>query len=309
MSLRHRNFRPALETLESRDVPSTSSVLSFNPGIAVPSPSSLWRSLHDYYTKLAHHGGANVLFLGDSITQRWLSVGRASWNHYFAPMSSYDFGISGDVTQTLLWRISHGELTGLQPKVVVLMIGTNNLSTATSSEIVGGIHTITNVIQAYAPSARILLLGILPRGGPQDTDERAKIAAINQELPRLDNHHTLRFLNVDSLFSAPDGEPLPTLLPDQLHPGAVGYQVLGKAIYPWVRSLLTSAPTPPTPAPTADQGTNNSAPNTQSPSTPAPANNQDNNPPQQPTISFPQLPSLDGNAASQIWAQLGTGFF
>jgi lysophospholipase L1-like esterase len=287
-----RRFRPHFEQLESRDTPSTSPVL------AVPARSTSWLDSHVQFVKLAHEGGINVLFLGDSITQRWLSVGRATWNRDFASLGTYDFGIMGDATQNLLWRVTHGELIGINPKVVVLMVGTNNLSTANAAQITAGISATTKAIHNALPSTKILLLGILPRGGPEDTALRTESAAINQRLTKLANGGSVRFLDASGLFLGSDGMPRLDLMPDQLHPSAAGYQALGQAIVPIVRAMLAPPPPPPAPTPApapAPHGT-----------TPGP----NITPNFQPTIAVNPAPNgfttnwFDGNAASQIWNQM-----
>ncbi len=298
-------FRPSVEMLERRDVPSAG-VLSTDPTVPVPAPVGAWVRQHQFFSNLARNGHANLLFLGDSITARWLTVGRASWNRYFAPTGAYDFGISGDATQNLLWRITHGELNGMQSRVIVLMIGTNNLSTSTAGPIVNAISSITQVIHTYLPNSKILLLGILPRGGPQDTDLRAEIAAINSQLFKLSSH-SLRFVDVGGLFVNPDGTPRADLLPDTLHLSASGYRVLARAISPVVSQLLAStmplrpAPAPAPPAPTI--------PSTTSPTTTT-TNSTNYLNQQQPTISGNPLPSAggnwyEGNAASQVTPTMG----
>lgn len=307
MPSRCRTFRPVVEMLESRDVPSTQLVAP-DPTVPVPAPVGAWVRQHQFFSNLAKNGHANLLFLGDSITAHWLTVGRASWTRYFSPQGAYDFGISGDATQNLLWRITHGELNGIQPRVVVLMIGTNNLETSPPGAIVSAIASATQVIHTYLPNSKVLLLGILPRGGPLDTNLRAEISAINGQLFKLSSHN-VRFLDVGSLFVGPDGTPRAELMPDALHLSAGGYRVMAQAINPAVRQLLLSTARPartpapaPAPAPTVPT-TSPPSSNTQNIATINAAN------PQQ-TISGNPMPAtggnwFDGNAASQVWTQMG----
>lgn len=234
-----RAFRPSVEQLESRALPS-----GLNPAAAAPAPVRAWMDRHNYFSRLAQHG-CNVVFLGDSITERWLSAGRASWMRYFAPLGSYDFGINGDATQNLLWRVKHGELSGPAPKEVVIMIGTNNVASASAVAIVNGISSIAQTIRANRPGTKVLLLGILPRGGPDDTFLRANITAVNQRLARLDNGSSIRFVDPSGYFTDGAGVPRTDLMPDYLHPNAIGYEVLSQAISKTVRALLNPGQSQP----------------------------------------------------------------
>ena len=88
-----------------------------------------WVKRHDGFVEIAKAGNVDVLFIGDSITDAWRRPspdGKAVWDANFAPLRAANFGISGDRTQHLLWRLQNGELDGIKPKAVVMMIGTNN---------------------------------------------------------------------------------------------------------------------------------------------------------------------------------------
>jgi len=200
------------------------------------SPEQLanWRRRHEEFVALARAGNIDVACFGDSITDQWRDEGRASWDRHLAPLRAANFGLSGDRTQQLLWRLENGGLEGLSPRVVVLLIGTNNLAPGldpqpsltprnTVPEIIAGITACVQLLRSRLPAARLLLHGILPRdaaGAPA----RTEIAAINAALRRLDdNGATIRFLDLGPAFLAPDGSPGPELKPDLLHLSAAGY--------------------------------------------------------------------------------------
>jgi lysophospholipase L1-like esterase len=158
----------------------------------VPAQGAKWMKLHEDFVQIARQGGVDVLFLGDSITDLWrydvlggIPRGKAVWDRDFAPLHAANFGISGDRTQHVLWRIEHGELDGISPKVVVLLIGTNNTGTEpdgrirnSAPEIIAGVTAIVGEVRARLPGARILLMGVFPRGKIDDP-RRRQIAQVN----------------------------------------------------------------------------------------------------------------------------------
>ena len=123
------------------------------PWIAVARPwgSAAWLAQHDAYVSRARQGGIDVLFLGDSITENFVTRGSDAWNREIAPLGNVaDFGIGGDRTQFVLWRAQHGELAGSGARVVVLMAGTNNLATATPANVARGVSAIVDAVRAAA---------------------------------------------------------------------------------------------------------------------------------------------------------------
>jgi N-acetylglucosamine-6-sulfatase len=131
-------------------------------GPATIVPAEKDRPRHDGFVQIAQAGGVDLLFLGDSITDGWRGQGKSVWDKYWAPLKAANFGIGGDRTEHVIWRLRHGELEGIQPKLVVLMIGTNNGESA--EDVALGIKTIIADINERSPTSRILLLGIFPRG-------------------------------------------------------------------------------------------------------------------------------------------------
>src|SRR5205823_5263650 len=135
---------------------------------------------HDTFVQIAKRGGVDVLFLGDSITDAWggdghdpRAAGAAIFKEEFVPLKTANFGIGGDRTQHVLWRLQNGELEGIQPKVVMLMIGTNNSNGRdnTAEEIADGIKAIVKEVHKHSPRTKVLLLGIFPRG-PKPNPQR-----------------------------------------------------------------------------------------------------------------------------------------
>ena len=195
-------------------------------------------------------GPVGLLFVGDSITERW-HIAPHIWNTYYGKYQPANFGIGGDRTSHVIWRIEHGELDGLAPKVTVLMLGTNNSLDYNAEQIAAANRKIVGMIRARLPETKILVLGIFPRG-PRDrggnpitqahVDEAAKrmqtIDAVNRDLAGLDDGKSIRFLNINHVFLGQDGRIPFSIMPDQLHPGAAGYQLWADAMQPLLESML-----------------------------------------------------------------------
>lgn len=199
-----------------------------------------WQRTHWGFVEKAKAGGWDVLFLGDSITKNWMQQGRAVWDAHYEPMRALDIGIGGDTTRQTIWRIDHEALDGMQPKVVVLMIGVNNVNAraATAEEIAKGISEILTRIETKLPQAKILLLSVLPVGNPSLNPEVQKVNAL---LPKLANGK-VRFLDVTSRFASPEGKLiLENYKPDQLHLLEAGYVALDEAVYPVLLEMLKNS--------------------------------------------------------------------
>src|SRR4051794_35531071 len=146
-----------------------------------------WKQLHDsFLARAKKKEGVNLLFFGDSITQGWNGA-QAVWDRYYGPRNAANFGIGGDRTQHVLWRIENGEVEGIHPKVVVLMIGTNNMGANSADEIADGIAAIVKKLREKLPETKVLLLGIFPRGERPDDPSRDKIKAVNEKAAKLDD--------------------------------------------------------------------------------------------------------------------------
>jgi lysophospholipase L1-like esterase len=209
-----------------------------------------WLKRHEGFVAEARRGGIDVLFLGDSITDFWRSPnpekgGKAVWDREFAPLHAANFGISGDRTQHVLWRLRHGEADGYQPKVVVLMIGTNNTGLERNSttprnsvpEVIEGVTAVVNELRAKFPEAKILFLAIFPRG-EKDSPQRLQVAEINRALARLHDGRSVIVLDIGDKFLDAGGNIPRDLMPDLLHPSEKGYEIWANAIREPLRRLL-----------------------------------------------------------------------
>lgn len=203
---------------------------------------------HESFLARAKAGPIGLLFLGDSITDFWTKAPHI-WQAYFEKYQPANFGISGDTTQNVIWRIENGELDGIHPRVVVFMLGTNNTGTHTAAEIFAADKKIIEMIRAKIPETKVLLLAIFPRGvrknrdGSIDTGEEkmAIIRAVNVELAKLDDGTNVRYLDIGPQFLGQDGKIPFTIMPDQLHPNAAGYQLWADAIKPLLDEMMQPA--------------------------------------------------------------------
>jgi lysophospholipase L1-like esterase len=225
--------------------PSPPPLAAPSPGgawIAAPRPwaQDTWRAQHDAFVARAAQGGIDVLFLGDSITAFFPTRGAEVWNRAIVPLGSVaNFGIEGDRTQFVLWRVQHGELEGSQARVVVIMAGTNNLEAATAVEIARGLAAIVDEVRARLPNAVVLLNALLPRGTADDP-LRAKIADVNARIARLADGDRVRWIDAGPGFVDADGGIRPLLMPDGLHPVAAGYEVWATALRPAIAAALSN---------------------------------------------------------------------
>lgn len=205
---------------------------------------------HSQLLAKAKQPGIDVYFEGDSITRRWGAVDRpdllANWRQNFFGWNAADFGWGGDRTQNILWRLESGELDGVNPKVVILLAGTNNvgdLSTpggahAGADDVTRGLQAILHVIQKKAPAATIIVMGIFPRN-----DNMAFIPLIdriNRSLSEFADGQKIRYLNINDKLADGDGRVLDGMInaKDKLHPTLKAYQVWADALKPILTELL-----------------------------------------------------------------------
>jgi lysophospholipase L1-like esterase len=207
------------------------------PATVVPSPrkDGWWTNMHEGFLKRAKQGNVDLLFLGDSITQGWAN--NEVWKRFYEPRKPANFGIGGDQTQHVLWRIQNGELDGIDPKVVVLMIGTNNASSATADDIAQGVTAIVKELRERLPKAKILLLGVFPRG-EKPNSTREKLQAVNATIAKLDDGSHVKFLDIGRSFLNEDGTISKEIMPDYLHLSSKGYRIWGDAMEPTLWSML-----------------------------------------------------------------------
>jgi lysophospholipase L1-like esterase len=232
----------------------------------IKTPADIPSSRTDQNSMIAHFqllqkaakGGIDVYFEGDSITRRWGTSDPVwkgmleNWTTNFFGWNAADFGWGADATQNILWRLKNGELDGVNPKVIVVLAGTNNLGTGQSADDVAhGVEAIVKTCRQKAPMATVILTAIFPRN-----DNMAllpMINAINEKLAKFADGRQVRFLNVNPGLADASGNLLDGMTIDKLHPSAKGYQVWADGLKPILTELLGApAKTDHAPAPTGD---------------------------------------------------------
>jgi len=181
-----------------------------------------------------------LVFIGDSITQGWEKEGAPVWQTHYAKFDALDLGFGGDRTENVLWRLQNGAVDGLDPKVAVLMIGTNNtgLRSDFPASTVAGIRRNLDELRQRLPRTRIMLMAIFPRDAMPDSTLRRTNEAINAQLPALADGNRIVFVDVNRAFLTPDGLLANTIMPDLLHPNAAGYAIWAKAMQPELDRLM-----------------------------------------------------------------------
>lgn len=208
-----------------------------------PQPAQWWQQRHQakLLEKATRQQEVELVFLGDSITQGWERADVVStWNKFYQPRGALNLGFDGDRTEHLLWRIEQGELDGLSPKLVVLLIGTNNTGHRLdeAKETVAAIHTIIQAIQAKLPDTKILLLALFPRSAKPSQRLRVINDAINQKLTHCADNERVFYLDINHRFLTEDGWLTADVMPDFLHLHPEQYRVWAEAMEPTITALL-----------------------------------------------------------------------
>ncbi|HRH94412.1 MAG TPA: platelet-activating factor acetylhydrolase IB subunit [Prosthecobacter sp.] len=217
------------------------------PDVAAPKmgpdgkPNAGFVASHERFVGIAKEGKAQLVFLGDSITAGWAGNGKEVWAKSFGAYTPANFGIGGDRTQHVLWRIQNGELDGIKPKAFVVMIGTNNSGTDPAEGIAKGVTAIVETIRAKQPQAKILLLAVFPRGSKPDGQLNAqndKLKQVNATISKLDDGQHIFYLDIGDKFPTADGKLDKSVMPDFLHLSPAGYQIWADAISPKLAELM-----------------------------------------------------------------------
>lgn len=208
---------------------------------AVPKTDGGWRDRQKTLNARAAEAGekAQVIFVGDSITQGWEGAGKEVWGKYYAHRNAVNLGIGGDRTQHALWRLDNGNIDGLKPKAAVLMIGTNNSNGEdnTPEQIADGVTAIVKKLRAKLPDTKILLVAIFPRS-ENFSVQRGKLAMINQVIRRQAEGKNVLWVDFGHQFLNDDGTMPRSLMPDYLHLSKEGYEIWAEAIEDQLSGIL-----------------------------------------------------------------------
>jgi len=218
-----------------------------NPAV-VPGLFAGFRAKHAANVEIARRGDIDLLMMGDSITDFWRNAGqegvtnppvagKAVFDRYFGDMKVANFGIAGDSTQGVLYRLQNGEGEGFQPKAIMLMIGTNNGGYCSSAEIAEGVGAIVLEMRKRFPEAKILLLGIFPRADPGD-GMRKTVLGVNPIIAKLHDGKHVFYMDIGDKFLAPDGTIPDDIMHDKLHPTEKGYEIWAEAVKDKLAELM-----------------------------------------------------------------------
>lgn len=213
--------------------------------VPAPRADANSRVAHEQLVAKAKQGRIDLYFVGDSITRRWGATDYpdflAHWKRNFHGWNAGNFGWGADSTQNILWRLQNGELDGVNPKVIVLLAGTNNVGRtppddAKVAEIGRGLKAIVDTCRHKAPAATLILTAIFPRN--DNPAVMPGIERINAGLERLADGKSIRFLNVNDQLATADGTLLAGMMGDKLHPTLKGYEVWAAGLKPILTELL-----------------------------------------------------------------------
>jgi len=200
-----------------------------------------WEKRHTSLCALVRERKPALVFIGDSITHRLGGEPNDKkddvWHKYYEPRNAVNLGFGWDRTENVLWRLQHGELDGAEPKVAVVMIGTNNRDINPAAEIATGVRAICSDIHQRTPKTKILLLGVFPRGEKPD-ESRKKTEALNALLAGFNGQDGITFLDIGAKFLNADGTISKEIMGDFLHPTPKGYEIWAEAMEPTLKTLL-----------------------------------------------------------------------
>lgn len=203
-----------------------------------PEARNTWITRHQRMASAARQAQPQVVFIGDSITDFWARSAPDVWKAYYTPLNAANYGIGGDRTESLLWRLEHGAFDGIDPKVVVLLIGTNNSRRDSVEQIAEGVAAVVAKIHTELPRTKILLLAIFPRGKTFDDELNAKVMAVNPLIAKLADDKQVFFLDIGKNFLGQDGNIDRQLMPDYLHLSKQGYRIWAEQMQPTLQKLL-----------------------------------------------------------------------
>ncbi len=182
----------------------------------------------------------DLVFLGDSITHAFDNKGKAIWQQYYAPRNALNIGFSGDRTENVLWRLEHGAVDDINPKLLVMMIGTNNTGHRQDKpeETALGIKTILSVLEDKLPNTKVLLLAIFPRAATKDDPLRKINDDINNIIKSYGDGERIHYLDINHIFLDDNGALSKTVMKDLLHPNKDQYKSWAEAIEPQIVALM-----------------------------------------------------------------------
>ena len=194
---------------------------------------------HAELNEIARRGDIDLVFLGDSRTQRWEEAGREVWDKYYARRKAANFGSDGDTTEHVLWRIEHGNFEGIHPKAIILEIGGNDsIAGEPPQQTADGVMAVVQKLREKVPESKILLLAVFPLGERPECPLRVRVMAANAIFRNIADGRMIRYLDIGDRFTNQDGTISNVFMPDFDHLSPSGYELWAEAIEPVVKDLL-----------------------------------------------------------------------
>jgi lysophospholipase L1-like esterase len=203
----------------------------------VPRSDAWWKQRHEGMNARVKKGNVDLIMIGDSITHSWEGAGKDVWKKYYGKRNAVNLGIGGDGFEHVLWRLDHGNIEGISPKLAVLMIGTNNAANP-AEKIAEGIKLIVEKLRAKLPRTKVLVLAIFPREANSQGRFRQNLAKTNRIIAKLADNKMVFYLDIGPKFLESDGTLSKEIMPDLLHPNAKGYAIWAEAVEPTVAKLM-----------------------------------------------------------------------
>ena len=196
---------------------------------AAPVDADWWRDRFNQKNELLKQGDVDILMIGDSITHGWEGAGAELWEKYYGAKKAINLGHGGDQTQHVLWRLENYDFSNVNPKAAVLLIGVNNTwsNDRAAKDVALGQRRIVKKLRALFPNMKIIVLKVFPC-----TSQQNQIDPINELMPYyLADIANVEVVDIGKVFLNKDGELTKDVMPDLLHPNAVGYESWGAALY------------------------------------------------------------------------------
>lgn len=200
-----------------------------------------WMTRHESFNARVAKGNADVLFIGDSITQGWEGRGKGVWAKFYGKRNAVNLGIGGDRTQHVIWRLDNGNVKNISPKAAVIMIGTNNSGSNSPEQIAEGVTVIVKQLREKLPKMKILLLAVFPRGENKADKRRQVNEGANAIFAKLDDGKSVFHLDIGEQFLEKDGTLTREIMPDLLHLSEKGYTIWAESIEDKLSALLGEA--------------------------------------------------------------------
>ena len=215
-------------------------VAKVQPKAVTPEVHAGTEKRHERFNEISKAGKAKLVFLGDSITESWENGGKGVWSKFYANREAANFGVSGDRTEHVLWRLDNGNFDGLSPKLIVIMIGTNNTGHRKdpAADTAAGVAAILNRLKVKCPDSKVLLLAIFPCGEKPNAESRVINDAANALIEKMADGKRVVYKDIGKAFLDDKGVLKKDLMPDFLHPNEKGYAIWAETIEKDVAAMM-----------------------------------------------------------------------